>query len=1270
MHPAVFRPLPSFSAPSLGGGIQYAGKSGAPILSHRGGSGIFSGFKRHIKKIGAALPGWSPRSARVTSKFGYWTTTKTVLPEKHVSRSTQAVKWDTPLPRHASIGMESAPVGIATAELADVFRAKGVDAMADVTNALLKKINKLQGDPSEAFDRIKEHFDAAYKGSIPQVSLRDAESHLCRVFRDLEVAHNGDEDKAAFWKSARYLAGMEHAGPFYDFMKRLFAPGLSDSEIGRLNLPMFRTYLNLYAQNIRPELFDNVGKGVRHDEWSHGAFSALSSLLRGAGSLSDEAIEILAPQEKSAVRRAHNGHLRADAQEALGFANKRLEKLKDYVGQMRRPRQNRPGKKNPFAALCRGTRLVGTGSLATSRRVKDLVHKTRQVHEAMFPLSEYRPASVSSSSASLNGKPGLKVQESIFFERIILRYWDSLPLVELETTSLNAKEIQDRKAELATLLNELKMPLPPPGSPFWQRATEFFTGARLTRETLLSKPDSAKRPVSILKRLEKAHQQRVDAEARPGECHVFTDPGDPFVQQIAKLNEHVDSLQKSISQSTMEWAWIRRSMVKLAHARLPFFSLRMEDWNDLDAWLDKKKSKLELQLKDADGNKLKVKDLRSKLAGLEGARNTMEALLDGVDRHAYRGTLDDFLLHSIDTINRQKTLLRSVLEMKWEVHWTAEERAKRGFPGRLEALNDQCLGLVATMVPEGQCDSGAAGAGQGRISPVLPLPFPPSPLGAAIKGIASFCAHFAGPKASESANNDLQGAAQPEPASLARERRDMVHLQHLMETAYGSKRTEHLKSIALNTWKPRQTWHSMPRRLHPLDRNLNRFQVRERLSDPIGFLAQILEGGLEVGDRVQFFASRGFDVMLDSRMMMTPLMYAGTLGAGAVQAYGKIGARKTERALIDAGVSGTRAEIRIGIAKKTRTAAGGGISVGFGFKTAGASLGLDAASDKEEAQYLVFSLPRNGSVTANGVPFPAGIPGDAALSGQVLSRVARRLGEEIGNGSMPAAMIDKLMAEFPSLSVSVQDADSTGKSVQIAGGANVVAEAKASYELASNNAKNNEKLGSLQVHGFQHTTAATVRISAGVSNGFQKLLLRKAVVEFSPWERTNKKTTFFSAMMKDGVFLPGGGSHIIAYSDHSRYTRKLRKYLARLGANLDAQAMLNSLGTSKMAMKHYNGNASGTLFGGLNAEGAKMLNIVGALRESGLLETLELASDVEKWNEGLKNGRPTDMFDYRSVLMKAEREERNEKGIVLVSDQGMSEGSYGGVTNKAALKPA
>jgi len=209
-----------------------------------------------------------------------------------------------------------------------------------------------------------------------------------------------------------------------------------------------------------------------------------------------------------------------------------------------------------------------------------------------------------------------------------------------------------------------------------------------------------------------------------------------------------------------------------------------------------------------------------------------------------------------------------------------------------------------------------------------------------------------------------------------------------------------------------------PERLRAMEARgevLHGFDAKQaRREDPIGFLAHAVRD-FELGSSVTLANGRFHGVNL-------PLgLGTAWLAATPVQALGRIGLRRRKEAVINATLSSAGGEIFLGTARGLEGGASIGAAAGIGFAGGllaggGASVGISASSTRGEGVYL--RIPRNGEAGGGaGRATPAGLDGDHVVARR-MSEVLSAIGE-LSDGENRDALLMKLMARFPELSVSV-----------------------------------------------------------------------------------------------------------------------------------------------------------------------------------------------------------------------------------------------------------
>ena len=187
-----------------------------------------------------------------------------------------------------------------------------------------------------------------------------------------------------------------------------------------------------------------------------------------------------------------------------------------------------------------------------------------------------------------------------------------------------------------------------------------------------------------------------------------------------------------------------------------------------------------------------------------------------------------------------------------------------------------------------------------------------------------------------------------------------------------------------------------------------------RREDPIGFLAHAVRD-FELGSSVTLANGHFHGANL-------PLgLSTAWLVATPVQALGRLGLLRRKEAVINATLSSAGGEIFLGTARRLEGDASVGAAVGFGvagglLAGGGASVGISASSTRGEGVYL--RIPRNGEAGGGaGRATPAGLDGDHVVARR-MSEVLSAIGE-LSDGENRGALLMKLMARFPELSVSV-----------------------------------------------------------------------------------------------------------------------------------------------------------------------------------------------------------------------------------------------------------
>jgi hypothetical protein len=187
-----------------------------------------------------------------------------------------------------------------------------------------------------------------------------------------------------------------------------------------------------------------------------------------------------------------------------------------------------------------------------------------------------------------------------------------------------------------------------------------------------------------------------------------------------------------------------------------------------------------------------------------------------------------------------------------------------------------------------------------------------------------------------------------------------------------------------------------------------------RREDPIGFLAHAVRD-FELGSSVTLANGRFHGVNL-------PLgLSTAWLAATPVQALGRIGLRQRKEAVINATLSSAGGEIFLGTARGLEGGGSIGAAAGVGLAGGllaggGASVGINASSTRGEGVYL--RIPRNGEAGGGaGRATPAGLDGDHVVARR-MSEVLSAIGE-LSDGENRDALLMKLIARFPELSVSV-----------------------------------------------------------------------------------------------------------------------------------------------------------------------------------------------------------------------------------------------------------
>ncbi|NEX61638.1 hypothetical protein [Noviherbaspirillum galbum] len=1222
--------------------VQAGGNLRPGVFSHHGGKGEIAAGKQAAgqERHSVAIPILNKAGGRGVWNaitFGNNATSVSGFREIETFRNALPTIWE--VEAEASIARASdspdaarRPVG----NLMTVLAANELDTIGKVTDRLIGE---------GRCEAMQAGLQSLYPGR-GQVLL-DA------VFARLA----GDAKLEDFRATATRLARMDHAGPFYDFMARVFGLGEVKSAFAASNLPMFRTYLRLLSRTewnprARPA---NDGKAVK---LGREALGALNRFLNAGGSLADAAgLERLDAHARGVISLAHNGFLDDGNGQALRSVTGHMRGLRRMIAASRADARLGSTSAHPFHALLKGARFAGRGTYNQVELEKGLLDKTHALHETLPPLSD-------AATGALNAQ--------VLFERVLLQYWRKKGYGEFELTTLSPLPGHDEVRKCCGMakatLERHGLAVPADDAPFWQEADAYFRGVAMTPALLRSEDlDADGQPAGILPRLRLAIDARM-ADAVPGAA----DAKGGRAEALASLGMQAEALAAANRDAALEWSWINRTLSK-------FPSLRGESANQMDAgklagWLAAKKRSLEKRIERMNARPVTPGRFKMRLLGVSGQQRTLEANarleekrkselarcqaeLAALEKLAPGGRPGGVLSRFLDSGPRQQTthrerfiayleagvkrisdlerLARLAEDTRWMLH------GQPG-PGDIDLRQRRMRDLNAL--------AAKLKAGQAEISPAAME---------AVDGIARFERQWAA----------LNAPGNPGPAtSLERLTLDRAHLDHLEQQAFGETafqtQPEHLADVSLSRWK---AW-----RMHPLRRAQNSLRQQQRLRQPLDQVANVLEAGyqgLKVGTALRWYRTGGFRMTLDSGMVTTPLVYAGTMGALAVTPSVQAGIEKTKKSLIEVSVSTNAVELKIGMERKTRKKLGAGISAGIAFKTASVSAGAEVAREKETGSYLVFRLPRTG-LTLEGQALPAGVASDGILTADVLARFTRRLGEVLDDaGDDVDAALKAIAGEFPMVSISEQEGESRQRSAMARAGVNVVAELEVSQERAGMVQETRDTVGSFRTTAFMNVGRTQTRATVGLSASPVKLFTRMPAFRLGLREWLNERSSRFVLARAHGYYQEGGGALTQTFSTLESFGEAVR----RQGSLLQEQGMTASeiRQAPELFAKRFveaDGNLQATFWSVLSEEAANALNIIGALKEGGKIDeagSAGLQAAEEEFWATLKRGELNDLTKGTMLTVKHASSEERARGRFWFAGQGMQASTAGGVLGVA-----